>query len=99
MPGDTAIATAQVSQAAARLDALEAVYALVAEDFAAVNCLIPRQLTSDVGLVEEIGEYIVASGMRQLTAAAKHREHIVVLLHHHRLYYNAGQLPHVGADS
>ncbi len=66
MPGDTAIAAARVSQAADRLDALETIYALVAEDFAAVNRLIPKQLTSDVQLVEEIGEYIVASGGKRL---------------------------------
>lgn len=66
MPGDSAIAAAHVSQAAARLDELAAIYALVAEDFAAVNRLIPRQLTSDVQLVEEIGEYIVASGGKRL---------------------------------
>ena len=66
MPGDSAIATVRVSQAATRLDALDAIYALVAEDFAAVNRLIPRQLTSDVNLVEEIGRYIVDSGGKRL---------------------------------
>ncbi|MBX3706421.1 MAG: polyprenyl synthetase family protein [Pseudomonadales bacterium] len=42
------------------------IYALVARDFAAVNALIPRQLTSDVALVEEIGRYIVESGGKRL---------------------------------
>jgi octaprenyl-diphosphate synthase len=42
------------------------VYDLVADDFAAVNALIPRQLTSDVLLVERIGTYIVESGGKRL---------------------------------
>jgi octaprenyl-diphosphate synthase len=45
---------------------LSDVYALVANDFAAVNALIPRRLTSDVGLVEEISRYIVESGGKRL---------------------------------
>jgi octaprenyl-diphosphate synthase len=45
---------------------IDAVYALVADDFAAVNALIPRQLTSDVDLVETIGRYIVESGGKRL---------------------------------
>lgn len=45
---------------------LAQVYALVAGDFSAVNTLIPRQLTSDVALVEEIGRYIVDSGGKRL---------------------------------
>lgn len=45
---------------------LAPVYALVADDFAAVNALIPSQLTSDVELVEEIGHYIVESGGKRL---------------------------------
>jgi octaprenyl-diphosphate synthase len=45
---------------------LAGIYALVADDFAAVNALIPRQLTSDVALVEEIGRYIVESGGKRL---------------------------------
>jgi octaprenyl-diphosphate synthase len=45
---------------------IKAVYALVAEDFAAVNALIPRRLTSDVGLVEEIGKHIIESGGKRL---------------------------------
>jgi octaprenyl-diphosphate synthase len=47
-------------------DALAPVYALAADDFAAVNALIPRQLTSDVALVEEIGHHIVESGGKRL---------------------------------
>jgi octaprenyl-diphosphate synthase len=46
--------------------ALAPVYALVARDFAAVNALIPGQLTSDVDLVEQIGRYIVESGGKRL---------------------------------
>lgn len=41
-------------------------YDLVLDDFSAVNALIPRQLTSDVALVEEIGRYIVESGGKRL---------------------------------
>jgi len=56
----------KVSQKAASIDALQPVYALVQDDFAAVNALIPSKLTSDVGLVEEIGTYIVESGGKRL---------------------------------
>jgi octaprenyl-diphosphate synthase len=45
---------------------VRAVYELVADDFAAVNTLIPRQLTSDVQLVEQISNYIVESGGKRL---------------------------------
>ena len=45
---------------------LAGVYALVEAEFAAVNRLIPAQLTSDVDLVEEIGRYIVESGGKRL---------------------------------
>ena len=45
---------------------LDAVFRLVGEDFAEVNQLIPRQLSSDVALVEEIGRYIVESGGKRL---------------------------------
>ncbi|MDP6971728.1 MAG: polyprenyl synthetase family protein, partial [Pseudomonadales bacterium] len=45
---------------------LASVLDLVAEDFDAVNHLIPRQLTSDVDMVEEIGRYIVDSGGKRL---------------------------------
>jgi octaprenyl-diphosphate synthase len=46
--------------------ALDAVYALVGTDFDALNALIPRRLTSDVHLVEEISRYIVESGGKRL---------------------------------
>ncbi len=45
---------------------IKAVYALVAEDFDSVNALIPRRLTSDVELVEEIGRHIIESGGKRL---------------------------------
>jgi len=48
------------------LGPLAPIYALVRDDFAAVNALIPAQLTSDVDLVEEIGRYIVESGGKRL---------------------------------
>ncbi len=41
-------------------------YDAVLDDFSAVNALIPRQLTSDVALVEEIGRYIIESGGKRL---------------------------------
>ncbi len=58
--------TVHVSRAAASIEALQPVYALVESDFAAVNQLIPTRLTSDVALVEEIGTYIVESGGKRL---------------------------------
>ncbi len=45
---------------------LQRLFDLVSADFAAVNSLIPRQLTSDVDLVESIGRYIVESGGKRL---------------------------------
>ena len=66
MPGESAIATHNVSLSAAKISALESVYGLVAEDFKATNLLIPRLLTSDVGLVEEIGQHIIESGGKRL---------------------------------
>jgi octaprenyl-diphosphate synthase len=68
MPAQTAIAAPNEvnPEADSPLFALESVYDLVADDFAAVNQLIPRQLTSDVDLVEEIGQYIVESGGKRL---------------------------------
>jgi octaprenyl-diphosphate synthase len=45
---------------------IQPVYTLVADDFAAVNALIPRRLTSDVRLVEEIGRHIINSGGKRL---------------------------------
>jgi len=58
--------SAAVSRKAASIDELQPVYALVRDDFANVNALIPEKLTSDVGLVEEIGYYIVESGGKRL---------------------------------
>ncbi len=66
MPGQIAIAAEAVSKEASRQGVLAPVYELVAEDFRGVNALIPRQLTSDVALVEEIGQYIVESGGKRL---------------------------------
>jgi octaprenyl-diphosphate synthase len=45
---------------------LDRIFSLVRDDFAAVNTLIPRRLTSDVELVEKIGTYIVESGGKRL---------------------------------
>ncbi len=60
---------------------IKAVYALVANDFDAVNALIPRRLTSDVGLVEEIGRHIIDSGGKRLRP-------LLVLLSARSLGYN-----------
>ena len=45
---------------------LQGVLGLIREDFAALNRLIPRQLASDVALVEEIGRHILESGGKRL---------------------------------
>ena len=45
---------------------LDSVFALVRGEFAALNSLIPRHLTSDVELVAEISRYIVESGGKRL---------------------------------
>lgn len=45
---------------------LEDIFALVREDFAEVNRVIPEQLSSDVALVEEIGRYIVEAGGKRV---------------------------------
>ncbi len=55
-----------VSGTPASLSGLDDVFGLVRDDFAAINRLIPAQLTSDVALVEEIGRYIVDSGGKRL---------------------------------
>lgn len=55
-----------VSAKAAKITALQPVYALVEDDFRAVNDLIPRNLSSNVELVEEISAYIVSNGGKRL---------------------------------
>ena len=60
------VAPMQKPAKAANREALADVYALVAEDFAAVNELIPKQLTSEVAMVEQIGHHIVDSGGKRL---------------------------------
>ena len=54
----TAVATANTALADA--------FALVRDDFERVNQLIPRQLSSGIALVEEIGRYIVDAGGKRL---------------------------------
>ncbi|GGL96761.1 polyprenyl synthetase family protein [Pseudomonas asuensis] len=44
----------------------QAFYRVVADDFAAVDGIIRRQLTSRVPLVEKIGDYIVSAGGKRL---------------------------------
>ena len=45
---------------------LASIFRLVREDFEHVNQLIPRQLSSGIALVEEIGRYIVEAGGKRL---------------------------------
>ena len=45
---------------------LDTIFDLVADDFARVNELIPKQLSSGVEMVEEIGRYIVEGGGKRL---------------------------------
>ena len=59
-------AASELSTASDTAQELNRLFELVASDFAAVNELIPRQLTSDVDLVESIGRYIVESGGKRL---------------------------------
>ncbi len=66
MSAETAVAAREPASSEAPRVSLESVYGLVADDFAATNRLIPAQLTSDVDLVEEIGQYIVESGGKRL---------------------------------
>ena len=63
---------------------LSYVYQLVAEEFAAVNHLIPHKLTSDVAMVAEISRYIVESGGKRLRP-------IMVLLSSQALGYKGEQ--------
>ena len=55
-----------------------AIFDLVRDDFARVNALIPRQLSSGIPLVEEIGRYIVEAGGKRLRP-------LIVLLAAHAL--------------
>lgn len=55
-----------VSRKASAIPELQGVYELVLDDFAAVNTLIPNELSSDVALVSQISEYIVESGGKRL---------------------------------
>lgn len=89
-PLATSDALPTVSAKAAGIDALRPIYALVEEDFRAVNQLIPNKLTSDVRLVEEIGTYIVESGGKRLRP-------LMVLLTARALGYNANSHIHLAA--
>jgi octaprenyl-diphosphate synthase len=60
------VASAISATAAVAGPDVQAIYALVGEDFDRVNALIPRRLTSDVDLVQEIGRHIVESGGKRL---------------------------------
>ena len=76
--------TSAVSAKAGEIKALQPVYALVEQDFRAVNALIPERLTTDVDLVKEIGAYIIASGGKRLRP-------LLVLLTSGALGYNGKQ--------
>src|SRR3569833_724037 len=45
---------------------IQAVYALVAEDMRAVNRLIAARLSSEVALINQMGQYIISSGCKLL---------------------------------
>src|SRR3569623_3812305 len=45
---------------------IQAVYALVAEDMRAVNRLIAARLSSEVALINQMGQYIISSGGKRL---------------------------------
>ena len=45
---------------------MQSSYAIVADEFTAVNDLIAQQLTSDVGLVEDISQYLVTGGGKRI---------------------------------
>lgn len=60
-------------------------YRVVEEDFATVDNIIRRRLTSDVPLVEKIGDYIISAGGKRLRP-------LVVLLSGRALGYNGDDL-------
>ena len=45
---------------------MQSSYAIVADEFSAVNDLIAQQLTSEVGLVENISQYLVTGGGKRI---------------------------------
>jgi len=57
---------AQLVTRITRRSDLDDVFSVVRNDFAKVDALIPRQMTSDIALVSEIGRYIVDSGGKRL---------------------------------
>ncbi|MBU2987466.1 polyprenyl synthetase family protein [Saccharophagus degradans] len=63
---------------------MQSFYKVVQEDFAEVNTLIVNQLHSDVGLVENIGHYIVDAGGKRLRP-------LLVLLTARALGYDGNQ--------
>jgi octaprenyl-diphosphate synthase len=62
---------------------IEEVHALVAEDMRAVNTMIRERLRSNVALVDELGNYIIASGGKRLRP-------VLVLLSAHACGYTGG---------
>lgn len=66
MPLSPAGTLETVSKKASAIPELQGVYQLVLDDFAAVNSVIPNELTSDVELISQISQYIVDSGGKRL---------------------------------
>ena len=78
------------SQSDVSSQSLPAVFAHVSAEFATLNRLIPTLLTSDVGLVEEIGRYVVEAGGKRLRP-------LVVLLAGRACSYAHAQLVELAA--
>ena len=68
--------------------ALADIFSLVREDFNRVDQLIPRQLSSGIALVEEIGTYIVNAGGKRLRP-------LIVLLAAHACGYRGSDNNHI----
>ena len=84
MTQNTATAVLTVSRKADAIADLGSVYGLVQDEFRAVNQLIPQQLSSDVAMVEDVGNYIVESGGKRLRP-------LMVLLSSQALGYSGDQ--------
>ena len=84
MNQNTATAVPTVSRKADAIADLGSVYGLVQDEFRSVNQLIPQQLSSDVAMVADIGNYIVESGGKRLRP-------LIVLLSSQALGYPGDQ--------
>ena len=52
-----------------RINGIEAIRALIRPDMARVNALIESSLYSEVGLIDQLGHYIIESGGKRLRPA------------------------------